>query len=202
MDNLTVEGIGRLLLYVAPGYLAVRAYQYRYPRKRREAFETLVVSLVWSVPLVALVEPARRWLGIVRNPLSWRYVALLLCVSALLGYLAAVVRGRPRVRGFLLWLGSGADPESSVLVRAASNLARTESLVTVTLRDGEVLSGCPRWWTDDPDSDVRELFLTHTAWWEKGAEGQEGGWTERREQGGVLVNLGDVEAVEFEDDPR
>jgi hypothetical protein len=201
-DTITAEEVGRVLLYVAPGFFAVKAWQYRFPQRQREHFETLVVSAAVSVPLVALVDVFRRKLDITRNPLSLSYVTLLLGVSIVVGYAAALIRGTDRARSFLVRLGSDSDPESAVLARTVARVPRENSRVVVLFSDGRVLSGCPHSWTRDPDANVRELFLSYAAWWDETADEGEGEWEDQRDHGGVLVNLADVMAIEVLDDPR
>lgn len=55
-----------------------------------------------------------------------------------------------------------------------------------------------RFWSDDPEDSFRELYLAFPAWEDASAAS---GWAER-DEGGVLLNLADVTAIEFESRPE
>jgi hypothetical protein len=92
-DVLTATEVANVLTFVAPGFFALGAYRFEFPRRPRERFETLVISAAASVPLVALAELIRSGLDVERNPLGAGYVALLLGVSVATGYGFARLRG-------------------------------------------------------------------------------------------------------------
>jgi len=195
-DVLTATEVANVLTFVAPGFFALAAYQYEFPRRPRERFEALVVAVATSVPLVALTELIRGWLDVERDPLGAGYVGLLLGVSLLAGYVAAQLRGRKTARRLLRKLGVRREPEDSPFLRAVRGLSDPDAQVTVTFKDGSILAGTPSFWTSDPDR-PRELFLTYSRWFDPDA----GTWTDRRDQGGVLVGLDEVWSIEFDATP-
>src|SRR5215210_3113128 len=130
-DVITAEDAGRLLTLVAPGYFAYVAYTQRFPRRPRDEFPTLVASVAFSLPLVALAnELARKW-AIVTNPAEVPYVALLLGLSGAVGYVVALVRGAGSFRALLSALGHSQEPELSVVSRTVMRLPSRKDWVIV-----------------------------------------------------------------------
>jgi hypothetical protein len=89
------------------------------------------------------------------------------------------------------------EPEASPFIRALRGLSDPAAQATVTFKDASILAGTPSFWTDDPDA-RRELFLTHPRWFDK----ETGEWTDRRDAGGVLINIDDVWAIELDSVPE
>lgn len=70
-DSGLLDQAGSILLYVAPGFAARMSYQARFPQPKSEDLYVVVVSVVASVPIVAVVQPFASALSIVRaRPLS------------------------------------------------------------------------------------------------------------------------------------
>jgi hypothetical protein len=195
-DVLTATEVANVLTFVAPGFFALGAYRFEFPRRPRERFETLVVSAAASVPLVALTELIRDWLGVNRNPLGPGYVALLLGVSIVSGYGFARLRGSATTRRALRKAGLRQEPEDTPFLRVLRGLSDPEAQATVTFKDGAILSGTPSLFTSDLES-PRELFVTNPRWWVPEIEE----WTPRTD-GGVLVSLDQVWAIEFNRTPQ
>ena len=105
----TAEEVGRLLTLVAPGYFAQASYNARYPRTERGELPTLVISAALSLPIVALA-------GAIASgnpePLDLDYVALLLGLAIVLGYVFALLRGRSLTREVLGKIGYRREPEA------------------------------------------------------------------------------------------
>lgn len=212
MDVLSAEEVGSLLLYVAPGYFAAATYRHRFPQRPAEQFAILVPAVAASVPLVAVTDWIRGWgwLEWERNPLSAKYVALLLGVAVVAGYAAAAVRDARWLRSALSRIGVTQEPEHSVLELVLRSLRNPEAQLTLTMKDGKVVAGTPQSWKSDPEVKLREIYLTHSTWYEEGSPGRcgllggwreepkPGGWRPRRTTGGVLVNIADVAYVEVD----
>jgi hypothetical protein len=198
-EVLTAEEVGQVLIFIAPGFFALAAYRYEFPAPPRDRWETLVISLAASVPLVALAEVARGLFGVNRNPLAPQYVGLLLGLSLAAGGGLARLRGSGKVRRALTRLGFQQEPESLVFLRTVPRMPQSDAQVTVTFKDGTILAGTPRFWSD-PNSPVRELFLTNPAWYDADVENEGERWR-RRDEGGVLLSLDEVWTIELESDP-
>lgn len=103
-----------------------------------------------------------------RDPLDFSYIAILLGTSLIAGYLFALARGNLRTRSALSRLGFRGEPESLVFLRTVPRMPAGDAQVTITFKTGEVLAGTPKYWSD-PESPIRELFVTNPAWWDEDA---------------------------------
>jgi hypothetical protein len=129
-----------LVTYIAPGFVARAAWRARYPAAETPAGETLVVSAVMSLPLVALVQaliPGRQ------EPEELGYVAALLGVAAVVGYAGAYLRGRRFIRELLALVGYQLDPAGSIYSQTLALMGKDESVV-LELQDGRRIWGSPR----------------------------------------------------------
>jgi hypothetical protein len=159
MASVVVDAaaVGQVVTYVAPGFLARLGYRARYPGLDRPAGEVFIVSVVLSLPLVALVtallpgEQTATQLG---------YVAVLLGLALAVGYVAALIRGRPKVKDALAKAGYTLDPEGTIYTQTLKHLSETAT-VTVELKDGRRISGCPRSGPQSKDDGVNELYLVY-----------------------------------------
>jgi hypothetical protein len=59
---LDATQVGEVITYVAPGFLAQLGYRTHYHAPERSAGQVLIISVVISLPLVALADALiRRW---------------------------------------------------------------------------------------------------------------------------------------------
>ena len=194
---MTAAEVANVLTFVAPGFFALAAYRYEFPRRARDRSEALVVSVAASVPIVALTEVVRGWIGVERNPLGLGYVALLLGLSLVAGYAVARLRGADAARRLLRKLGFHREPEDTPFIHALRGIrSESDAQITVTFKDGDVLGGTPESWSSEPD-DRLQVFVTHYRWYDRKA----GAWGERRDEGGVLVSIDDTCSIEFDRTP-
>jgi hypothetical protein len=191
-DSVTAADVGNVLTYVAPGFFARAAYDAVWPQADRDKFEVLVVSVATSVPLVALAHTLASRLSIVPNVTHLGYVAFLLALSVLAGYMAAVVRGPRFFRTVAGSLKLNIQPEISGYT---ATIMKTKGPVTVVFRDGTKLSGVPAVGPDVTQPGKGELYLVYPMWWSD----EEAGWSSAGE--GALVNLDDVKAITLSADP-
>jgi Family of unknown function (DUF6338) len=197
-DAITAQDAARLLTLVAPGYFAYKGYTYVHPQRERGELPTLVTSVALSLPLVAAAQALADLVHLSTSPSTVQFAALLLVGSVATGYLAARLRTTGVVQTLFETLGHHSDPAPTVLVRTVQRMGEKHAQITVTFKDGRVLAGTPRFATDDVDTFDRELYLDHTRWWRR----MEGGWTDPRTHGGVLVRLSEVQSIELEADPK
>ena len=154
---LDANAVGQVITYVAPGYLAYFGYRLRYPGPDRPAGEVLIISVVISLPLVALVSAV---LPGAQKPTQLGYVAVLLAVGLIGGYVAALGRGRPRMKRFLAWLGYRMEPEGSIYSQTLAHMS-DEGTVLLEFKDGRRVTGCPRNGPQHKDDGINELYLVY-----------------------------------------
>jgi hypothetical protein len=183
--------VGQVVTYVAPGFLARLGYRARYPGPDQPAGEVLIVSVVLSLPLVALVtalmpgEQTATQLG---------YVALLLGLALAVGYAAALIRGRPKVKDVLAKAGYTLDPEGTIYAQTLKHLSESAT-VTVELKDGRRISGCPRSGPQSKDDGVNELYLVYAEALDENGEWQSLGGP------AAIIPLSEVASVVLSEEP-
>jgi hypothetical protein len=187
---LTLDEVGRIVSYVAPGYLAQWVYRARYPSRDRPAGELLIMSVALSVPFVALAS--RLTSSSNQNPTSLRFVAALFIPALIVGFAAAIAR--PALRVPLVALGFSEQPEGSIWQRTLHDLPK-DAWVTIDLVDGSKVAGLVRTYPGAAADGVRELFLV--------APRFDDGEELRPVNGaaGVIVRLDEVRTVTLGRDP-
>jgi hypothetical protein len=187
---LDANAVGQVITYVAPGFLARAGYRARYPAPDRPPGEVLIVSVVASLPLVALLgallpgEQQASQLG---------YVALLLGLGLTLGYITALVRGRPRTKKLLGKIDYRSEPEGSIYSQTLRHMS-DEGTVVIELKDGRRIWGCPRNGPQSKDDGIAELYLTYPK-----AEGGDGEWVDAG--AGLIVPLAEVSTIVLDEEP-
>lgn len=115
---LDANAVGQLISFVAPGYLARLGYRARYPAPDRPAGEVLIISVVASLPLVALVNAI---LSGRQKVTQIEYVAALLVLALAVGYGLALARGARPVERLLARLGYRASKQKGRSTRRHSS---------------------------------------------------------------------------------
>jgi hypothetical protein len=187
---LDATQVGEIVTYVAPGFLAQVGYRTRYPAPDRSAGQVLIISVVLSLPLVALADavihgshgPTRVW-----------YVLALTAGSFVLGYIAALIRGRDRAKLLLAWLGYRIQPEGTIYAQTLKHLPPAAP-VLIELKDGRRLSGTPRNGPESKDDGINELYVTHPE-----AEREDGEWYSVG--AAVIVPLSEISTIVLSEDP-
>lgn len=154
---LDATAVADVVTYVAPGFLAYTGYRLRYPGATRDAGEVLIISVVASLPLVALVMAL---LPGAQKPSQLGYVAILLAFSLVLGYLSALVRGTGAAKVVLGHLGYRMEPEGSIYSQTLRHLP-ADAAVLVEFKDGRRITGCPRNGPQHKDDGINELYLVY-----------------------------------------
>jgi Family of unknown function (DUF6338) len=185
------NAVGQVVTYVAPGFLTYVGYRLRYPGPNRPPGEVLIVSVVLSLPLVALVTAA---LPGAQKPTQLGYVAVLLGVGLVVGYIASLVRGRPRTKRLLAKLGYRLEAEGSIYAQTLKHMS-DEATVTVELKDGRRVSGCPRNGPQHKDDGINELYLVYAD-----AQGADDAW-QPIDGAGLIVPLSEVSNVVLSEEP-
>jgi hypothetical protein len=188
---LDANAVGQVVTYVAPGYLAYLGYRTRYPGPARPAGEVLIISVVISLPLVAAVQAA---LAGTQKATQLGYVVLLLGVAAILGYVAALIRGERWAKNALGKLGYRLEPEGSIFAQTLKHMS-DDATVLVELKDGRRISGCPRNGPQSQDDGIRELYLVYPEALDGDGEWQPVGGP------GVIVPLSEVSNIVLSEEP-
>jgi hypothetical protein len=87
-------------------------------------------------------------------------------------------------------------PEHAVSELVFGRLAE-DALIYVNFKDGRAVAGNPSAWTFDPEASTRELYVHFPQWW----RGEEAGWSDPDDHGGVLFDLGEVHSIQVTSDP-
>lgn len=187
---LDADAVGQVITYMAPGFLARLGYRARYPGPERPAGEVLIISVVASLPLVAV---ATALLSGDQKASQLGYVALLLTIGLAVGYLVALVRGRSPIKKLLGKLGYRIEPEGTIYAQTLKHMS-DEGTVVVELKDGRRLWGCPRSGPQSKDDGITELYLTYPC-----AQDEDGDWP--TVGGGLIVPLAEVSAIALSEEP-
>lgn len=187
---LDADAVGQLIAYVAPGFLARLGYRARYPGPDRPAGEVLIISVVVSLPLVALVTAL---LPGDHQATQFDYVSLLLALGLVVGYIAALLRGWSWIKLLFGKLGYRIDPEGTIYAQTLKHMS-DEGAVVVELKDGRRLWGCPRSGPQNKEDGIAELYLTYPH-----AQGEDGGWPSVG--AGIIVPLAEVSTIALSEEP-
>lgn len=187
---LDANAVSQVITYVAPGFLMFLGYRARYPAPPRPAGEVLLISVVASLPLVALVT---RLLPGAQKATELEYVALLFALGWVLGYLFALLRSRHSVKRLFTRLGYRIQPEGSIYAQTLNEMSSDGSVV-VELKDGRRVWGCPRNGPQCREDGIAELYLTYPK-----AETETGEWETAGP--GLIVPLGEVSTITLSEEP-
>lgn len=186
---LDASAVGQVISFVAPGYLARLGYRARYPAPDRPAGEVLIISVVASLPLVALVNAV---LAGRQQVTQLAYVAVLLVLALAVGYGVALARGARPVGRVLGRLGYRIQAEGSIYAQTLKHMS-ADATVVVELHDGRRIWGCPRSGPQNKDDGVAELYLVYPC-----AEA-DGEWRPVGE--GIIVPLDEVSTIALSEEP-
>jgi hypothetical protein len=187
--TVTVEDIGNVLVYVAPGFFARIAYNARFPQPDPQEFYATVVSIGASLPIVAIADHFAGGWKWSEKATDVRYVVFLLAIGLVLGYVVAALRGSRLGRSAFRELGMAYAPEATIYEQTVMKLP-LNSEVTVTFKDRRVVSGYP---SIGPaliaEGQPRELYLSRPRWW-SGTD-----WLDNDGMQGLIVSLDEVITV-------
>lgn len=188
---LDANAVGQVVTYVAPGFLAQVGYRARYPGPDRPAGQVLIISVVLSLPLVAVVTAM---LSGEQRATQVGYVMLLLGAALVLGYGASLLRGLPPTKRLLGTLGYRLEPEGTIYAQTLKHMS-PEGAVVIELKDGRRVWGCPRNGPQSKDDGVNELYLVYPE-----ALGDDGKWKTIGAPG-IIVPLSEVSHIVLSEEP-
>jgi hypothetical protein len=187
---LDANQVGEVITYVAPGFLAQLGYRARYPTPEPSAGQVLIISVVLSLPLVAVADAAIHGS---HKPSRLLYILALTAGSFLLGYIAALVRGLNPVRGLLALVGYHTQPEGSMYAQTLKHMSAAAP-VLIEIKDGRRVRGTPRRGPGHKDDGINELYLTHPE-----SSGQDGKWYSVG--AGIILPLDEISTIVLSEDP-
>lgn len=187
---LDAAQVGDVVTYVAPGFLAQLGYRMRFPAPERSSGQTLIISVVLSLPLVALVDAM-----IDGSHAATRlvYAITLTLGSFVTGYLLACLRSTNEVKTVLGWLQYRSPPEGSIYAQTLKHLPAGEP-IEIEMKDGRRIYGTPRTGPEFEGDGIHELYVTHPEARVPGGEWQPAG-------AGVIVPLDEVSNIVLFMDP-
>lgn len=182
---ITSQDVANVVLFVIPGYFALKTYAIIYAKREREFSLTLLESIAYSLPIVSVYSLL--WAVVTDSPpafASVRYVVPLLLLSVVMGWLWALARRTAFVRSCARKLRlPGADED---FIRAQfSKLGKTEFL-TVALKNGEVFSGTPQSGSILRDGTPRQYSFNDVIWYNKAKNDWE------QTEGSIIIDLDEV----------
>jgi hypothetical protein len=187
---LDANAVAQVITFVAPGFLARMGYRARYPGPDRSAGEALIIAVVASLPLVALANAVLPGL---QKPTQLGYVALLLGLGLLVGYITALARGTTPVKQALARLDYRIQPEGTIYAQTLRHMS-DDGQVVIELKDGRRIWGCPRSGPQSKDDGIAELYLTYAK-----AMAENGEW--KPVGAGIIVPLGEVSTICLDEEP-
>lgn len=177
-----------MVVFVAPGYFAIRTYSLVYSKSDKEFARVLIESIACSLPIVSIFNFL--WPGEPMSVLATGYVLLLLGFSILIGYLFSWLRGwgwSPAKR-FMRSFGLRA-PDEDFIGLQFRKLGKND-IVTVTLKSGAVFSGMPKQGNLYRRDGARQYYFDEVAWYDNAEQA----WENR--PGGLIIDLAEVEYME------
>jgi hypothetical protein len=190
----SLEDVANIVTFIAPGYFVIQAYSMIYAKRDRDFSRLLIESVVYSLPIVAIVNVV--WKNIlgwgVVSSIDMRYVLLLAFFALLASCVVVCSRKLAPVQKLANKIGIGSPHEDFVktqLLRINSKNPDSNA-VTVRLKDGTVFSGTIDQISRYSHTGPNYYYFKNLAWFnEKSSE-----WDER--DGGIIIRTDDVEYIE------
>lgn len=188
--ELSLQDVGSLITFVAPGYVAIQIYMTAYAKRERNFSHLLVESVVLSLPIVTLTGYVWETL-LNRHPVSaltTSYAALLMLIAVLVGILLTYGRTHWPVKWVAAKFGLGSPDEDFVKLQFL-RLRPNQRAVTVMLKSGGVFSGVPDRTNRYSHSGLKYYYFGNVMWLNSEDE-----WEER--EGGIIIERNEIEYIE------
>lgn len=186
MENfITLQDVANVVLFVIPGYFALKTYSVIYAKRERDFSLTVLESIAYSLPIVSLYSLL--WELFTNHApvfVSARYVIPLLLISVMTGWVVALLRRTSLVKSLARRLRLP-NADEDFLRAQFSKLGETEFL-TVALRNGDVFSGTPQSGSIMRDGTPRQYSFNDVIWYNKDS----GDWEQT--EGSIIIDLDEV----------
>lgn len=190
--SFTPDSIANVVALVAPGYFAIQAYAIVYAKAEKDFSRLVVESIAYGLLIVSVYNFAWRLIfgDNPINALAVGYFVPLLITSWLLGAGFSFVRDTRLAH----WIAKrlhfpGPDDD---FIRVQFKKLPPDSLVTVTLKTGEIFSGTPEGLSTMSNKYPQRLYFSNIAWFNK--DRKRSRWEVR--PGSVIIASEDILYIE------
>lgn len=189
---ISVEEVANVATLIAPGYFFILGYSLIYSRNEKNFSKVLVESIAFSLPIVGIYNFIWKWIAddntIKTTDLN--YFMPLILGAVLLGFGISHLRKTKRVRKIATKLNiPGPDTD---FIKVQFQKLKTNSTVTVTLKNGEVFSGTPKSLGTYVKGNPREYTFNNIAWYKPNARTNK--WDYR--EGTLIININEIQYIE------
>jgi hypothetical protein len=191
---VSLQDVANIVTFIAPGYFAMQVYSLTYAKKDRDFSRLLIESVIYSLPIVTLVNIF--WEKILQQhsvtSLNITYALVILCIAILSGALVTFLRMKWPIIAIATRMGLGSPDEDFVktqLLRINAKDAK-KNPVTVKLRSGTVFSGTADRLSRYDRDGLKYYYFANLAWFNKA----DASWDER--EGGIIVERSEIEYIE------
>lgn len=193
-DIVSLQDVANIVTFIAPGYFAIQVYSLIYAKKDRDFPRLLIESVVYSLPIITLVNVIwQNFLGHeIVTSLNIGYAILMLTTAFIVGLLATIFRTRWPIKHFTSKIGWPSPDEDFVktqLLRVDVTNPK-KSAVTVKLKSGAIFSGTVDRLSRYVHGGAMYYYFANLAWFNEVTEE----WEER--EGGIIVRRDEVEYIQ------
>lgn len=190
--SFTPDSIASVVALIAPGYFAIQAYSIVYAKAEKDFSRLLVESIAYGLLIVSIYNFV--WQALFNdqriNTLSVGYFVPLLILAWLAGAGFSFLRDTKPAH----WIAKhlhfpGPDDD---FIRVQFKKLPPDSLVTVTLKTGEIFSGTPEGLSTMSNKYPQRLYFSNIAWFNKDNKSRK--WELR--SGSVIVATEDILYIE------
>lgn len=183
---ISIQDIVNIVTLVAPGYFALKTYSIIYNKPEKEFSQLILLSAIFSLPLVAAYSLI---FGIHYGvDASLKHSLGVIVFAVVVGFIWARVRRLQLVRRLTRTLRLPV-PEEDFLKLQFAKLSKDEYVI-VKLKNGELFFGKPRGASKYYDDRPQRYSFGEVAWFEK----QSKQWEDR--PGSLIISLEEIEYFE------
>lgn len=193
-DPITLESIANIVVFIAPGYFALRVYALINSKRQRDFSVLAVESIVYSLPIVAAVNFI--WINLLNQPetsaLDAGYALLLIITAVVVGALATFARNHWPAREIAAKLGLGSPNEDFIKtqLQRIDTSDPENNTVVIKLKNGGLFSGTIDQFSRYDTNSPMYLYLSNLAVFDDNLKS----WIER--DGGLIIERGEVDYIE------
>jgi hypothetical protein len=186
MDSfITPQDVANVVLFVIPGYFALKTYAIIYAKHDRDFSHVLLESVAYSLPIIAFYTLLWDIFTDMKPVMATaRFAVPLLLLSVGLGWLWARLRRTALIRSWARKLRLP-DASEDFLRTQFSKLDENEFL-TVALKNGEVFSGTPQSGSIIREGMPRQYSFSDVIWYNK----DKNSWEQT--EGSIIIDLDEV----------
>lgn len=193
LKDISPSDVATIAEFIVPGYFAISAYCAVHTKAAKDFSKVLVESVALSLPIVGVYTAL--WKHFVKlkphtaiDPTAIKYFVPLLAGSLLAGYLYGALRKLPPIKTVAEALGLPGPSDDFIEVQFRK--LKPDTIVTVTLKNGEIFSGVRRGISRYRVDETQLCSFSDLAWYNKKTKK----WNHR--PGSLVVSIGDIEYME------